>query len=483
MRFVAKTARPETCLSVASKIWQDITRAAEQAYDRTEACKFTSLVGYEWTAAPGANNLHRNVIFRNERVPDLPVSYFEAPSIEELWSKLDDDCTDGTDGCEYLSIPHNSNLSGGLMFKIDDVQALGKQGAELRRNREPLVEIIQHKGGSECLPGAGVEDELCAFEKLPYSNFLGKYVSLMSEAPSSMAFVRGALTHGLAIEEQVGANPFQFGFVGGTDTHLAAAGAADEDIFLGHGGAGTPASEDLPPGLPDVLEFNPGGLTGVWAEENTRDSIFSALKRRESFATSGPRITLRMFGGWDYPTPLCGSAGFVERGYRSGVPMGGQLQPRKESDRHHVPAIAVWAQRDTVRPEANRVRLQRIQIIKGWIDSSGAKREKVFDVAGDEAFGASIDPTTCEIARGGFNNLCTVWLDPEFDASRPAYYYARVLEQPTCRWSTLLCNKGGVDCEKPGTIRPGFESCCDENHRRIIQERAWSSPIWFTPDS
>ena len=476
-RFDFCGAGGEHCLAAAHGPWQEIRAAAEAAQDRSAACAFTSFVGYEWTGATGSKNLHRNVIFRDERVPELPASYFEASSPEALWDVLERDCLEAGTGCDVLVIPHNSNLSGGLMFETRDGAPFDRAGA-LRRSRfEPLVEVMQHKGDSECRLGAGGEDELCAFEKLPYDDFQGKYVPWLANAPGDGSFVRDGLRRGLLVESRTGANPFRFGLLASTDTHLAAPGAADEEAFPGHGGAGTPAAESLPPGLPDDLEFNPGGLAVLWAEENSREALFAAMRRREAYGTSGTRPVVRFFGGWELPADLCRRGEFAAVGYAGGVPMGGVLSAR---DATGAPRFAVRALRDPGTPARPGTPLQRIQIVKGWVEG-GATRERIFEVAGARDNGASVDPATCEPRGTGFDALCTVWQDPSFDPETPAFYYARVVENPTCRWSAHLCLAAGVDCARPETVGEGFEPCCAEDHRWRIQERAWTSPIWVAP--
>jgi hypothetical protein len=467
------------CLQASGAVWREIQAAAEGAYDRSSACRFTSFVGYEWTGAVTSKNLHRNVIFRNAVVPELPTSYYETQTPQGLWAALRRDCNDRGTGCEALTIPHNSNLSGGLMFMPleDDGQPLTASGAAERAYFEPLVEVMQHKGDSECLPSAGTPDELCAFEKLPYDAFSGKYLSFLADPPAPSNFVRGALLEGLAQEARVGVNPFRYGIVASTDTHLGAAGAVDERGYPGHGGAGAPAAEELPKGLPDDLEFNPGGLAVLWAEENSRESLFAAMRRREAYGTSGPRLVVRFFGGYGLDEDLCGSPDFAAAGYAGGVPMGGVLPPAPAGA---APSFAVWALRDPGTAEAPGAPLQRIQIVKGWLEG-GRPRERVLDVAGNPGNGAGVDLPSCEPRGAGADQLCTVWRDAEFRPEEPAFYYARVVENPTCRWSARLCVAAGVDCADPAKLPEGFEPCCREDHRWTVQERAWTSPIWNAP--
>jgi hypothetical protein len=483
------------CLAAARTVWQDTRDAAEGAYDRSAACRFTSFVAYEWTGgADNGKNLHRNVIFRDEPVPELPISVMET-GIEaaRLWDALQHDCVDGLPGCEVLTIPHNSNLDGGLMFQSAETLGaeIGAAEAARRARWEPLVEVMQHKGDSECLLSGDTTDEACGFEKLPYDNFRGRYALLGADPPKPAQFVREALKRGLALEATLGANPFRYGIVASTDTHLGAAGLVSERTFPGHGGAGTPVGDEVPPGLADALEFGPGGLAVLWAEENTREALFAALERREAYGTSGPRHVVRFFGGWSHPEDLCERSDFVARGYADGVPMGGVLppppqrrrsRPRSEAEPSEAavaPRFAVQALQDPGSESEPGVPLQRIQIVKGWL-RDGATHERVIDVAGGPN-GASVDLASCAPQGAGHASLCTVWSDPDFDPREPAFYYARVLENPSCRWSQHVCAEAKVDCARPDTLGPGLEGCCDPLHRPTVQERAWTSPIWYAP--
>jgi hypothetical protein len=486
----------ELCRGNARAAWGDIQAAAEEAYDRTQACSFTSFVGYEWTATAGNGfNLHRNVVFRNEKVPDLPGNWVDNRSAFHHWQQLQAECVDGKPGCDALTIPHNSNISGdGLMFQtaklagMDDFGApVDREEAKLRQRWEPLIEIMQHKGDSECLLGGDTVDEACGFEKVPYDSFAGATIAqsvpdvdgglVDPDAPKRSAMVREALKKGLALEQQLGANPLKFGIIASTDTHLGTPGLIDETDSKGHGGAGRAAGAGLATGLPDNIEYNPGGLAVVWAEENTRDSIFSALQRRETYGTSGPRPVVRFFGGWDYEASMCNGEGFAQQGYDGGVPMGGDLAARGDAS---APRFAVSALADPGSDDSPGAPLQRIQVVKGWVDAKGSVHEKVYDVAGG-ANDASVDTATCERQGEGARSLCSVWSDPDFDASQGAFYYARVLENPSCRWSQHLCIAAGVDCSDAATIASGFEPCCAADHQPTVQERAWTSPIWYQP--
>jgi len=475
-RFSFCGAGDAVCLAETGLIWQDTKDAAEEHYDRTDACSFTTFAGYEWSGATNFTNLHRNVIFRNENTPALPTSYYEAPTAEGLWNDLQSGCLDGVAGCDVIAIPHNSNLSGAGIFLLenDDSTPLAAPDAAFRARMEPLVEITQHKAESECHPQFSTTDELCGFEKIDQG-------SLIPGSPHfELNYTRNALMEGLEQEEALGVNPFQFGVIGSTDGHLAMSGATREDEYDGHVGSfdAMPAQRVL-----DFTTFhagaNPGGLAVIWAEENSRDALFAAMRRREVYGTSGTRPLVRMFVG-DYPDDLCSSPDFVDVGYRRGVPMGGELGAVNKSK---SPTIAVQAMKDPGPAGLPGTALQRIQIIKGWVDGTGTAQEQVYEVAGDPDNGASVDEPTCTPTGVGFDSLCAVWEDPDFDASQRAFYYARVVENPTCRWTTYLCNDQGVDCSMPGSIPAGFELCCDPGLQKTIQERAWSSPVWYRPDS
>ncbi len=471
----------ELCRDAAGAPWQEILDAAEEHYDRSPACRFTTFPGYEWTGSAGLGaNFHRNVIFRNAQVPDRPTSFIDAPKLKGLWQRLDAECRNAGTGCEVLVIPHNSNLGNGMMFATTrpDGAPLTSADARERASYERLVEVMQHKGDSECHLDFSPEDELCGFEKLPTSSFGGRYFSLFAEPPVERQFLRRVLADGLALDRELGANPFQYGFIASTDTHLGTPGLVAESAdYPGHGGAGTPAGKELPPGLPDAYDFNPGGLAVLWAEENSRDALFRAMWRREAYATSGPRIVARFFGGWDFPQAACDAGDIAAIGYEQGVPMGGELATGPDG---RDPVFVVSALRDPGTVTEPGTPLQRIQIVKGWVEGDTA-REKVFEIAGDPQNGATVDTTTCVPSGAGFDSLCSVWRDPTFDAAQHAFYYARIVENPTCRWSQKLCAARGVRCDDPDTVGPGLEPCCATDHRPVIQERAWTSPIWYRP--
>jgi hypothetical protein len=491
--------RPAGACEVASdSVWNDIRAAAEAAYDRTAACSFTSFVAYEYTGSTGGFNGHRNVIFRNESVPAHPTTSFETggTNAPALWQALFRDCIDALPGCDVLAIPHNSNISGGVMFP----EPTSIQDAAARIVFEPLVEISQIKGASECRfdrlagRGAGTEDELCAWENRPpqmQSEVPGvPYVVPIDEFPQSN-MVRNALKSGLAIQQRLGVNPFKLGFVGGTDTHNGTPGAVEEDER-----AGTHGDEDDTPreriSGRHIYE-NPGALAVVWAEENSRDALFEAMRRRETYATSGTRPVVRFFGGWKLNPNHCRKRAQLRRAYAVGVPMGSDLPKRVRKKR---PRFYISAVKDPGTEGHPGTDLQRIQIVKGWLDASGTTHEQVVDVVGDSTNGAWVTPS-CEPTGQGARELCTVWEDEDFDASQQAFYYARVLENPTCRWHTRVCQDMGLNPLLPGCrveaaarvrTNPGTEwaNCCfDERTDPFItpvtQERAWTSPIWYRP--
>ncbi len=478
----------ELCRAAGAGPWREMRSAAEQTYDRSENCEFTSLIGYEWTgASENLANLHRNVIFRNEKVPALPHSFVDEPTARGLWSSLEETCLDARTGCDALVIPHNSNLSDGYMFSPEDADGELYSAADLaKRSRlERLVEVMQHKGSSECYFGPQqMEDELCAFEQLPYDKFSGKFMSFTrSEPKPDDGFLRDVLNDGLLQKSRSGHNPYQMGFIASTDTHLGAPGAVSEVNFPGHGGAGTPASAEdgSTVGFPDDLEYNPGGLAVVWAEENSRDAIFEGLKNRETYGTSGPRMSVRFFGGWDLDRNLCEAPDYVEQAYRKGVAMGGELphQPKAGQD----PRFLLSALMDPGTIDMPGTPLQRMQIIKGWVDSEGTKHQRVYEVGGNVDNGASVDLLSCKPSGEGYKHLCRVWSDPEFKAAQHAYYYARVVQNPTCRWSQQICVANKVNCSNLGTIPSGLERCCSADHKPVVQERAWTSPIWYSPQA
>jgi hypothetical protein len=327
-------------------------------------------------------------------------------------------------------------------------------------------------------------DELCGFEKWSY-DFIGIPPGLFGPfVPETTSFVRTALMEGLVQEQQIGANPFQFGLIGATDSHNATPGLTNEEDYVTAGHLGTrdatPLLQTHPLGIGVVggIEANGGGLAVVWAEENSRDALFAAMRRREVYGTSGTRPLVRFFAG-RISKGLCERGDFVEKGYEGGVPMGGEIGNVRAG---RSPRFAVMALKDPGTVGSPGTPLQRAQIIKGWVDAGGTAHEKVFEVDGDPDNGAGVDLDTCATSGPGFDELCEVWSDPEFDRNERAFYYARVVENPICRWSTRLCNSQGIDCDVPASIPVGLEECCNPARPKTIQERAWTSPIFYRPE-
>lgn len=495
------------CPAAAARVWDQVQAASEAHYDRSAACRFTTFVGYEYTESPGFDNLHRNVIYRNKNVTEAPISSFDTGgrNVPELWRRLKTECRDAGTGCDAIAIPHNSNLSGGLMFP-------DPQSAEEAENRlafEPIVELIQHKAASECRfdrlagRGVGTNDELCTFEQNRTDN-LGSLGVLFGEiqteggAPVSIEsfgrrnLVRNALKDGLVLEAKSGLNPFRMGFIGSTDTHNNIPGATMEFDYPGHLGRRDAGWRNLQ----DHFEDGPGGLAVVWAEENSRDSIFAAMVHRETYATSGTRPILRFFAGYNLPADLCSMPDAVEQAYALGVPMGSELVRNAAGQ---APRFFVQAMKDAGTPAHPGTDLQRVQLIKLWVDAAGQPQERVFDIAGSEN-DASVDPQTCAPSGRGHDSLCAVWQDPTWQPGENAAYYVRLLENPTCRWSTRQCQAAGVnpfaaDCSERAAAATAvaheaggrgeiFANCCKDEanepfYSPLLQERAWSSPIWL----
>ncbi len=504
------------CDAADLSVWQTIQKAAEDNYDRSSECKFTTFVGYEYTDAPNQNNMHRNVIFRNENVTDMPVSTYDTGrgNFPKLWQLLREECIDTDSGCDVMTIPHNPNLAGGLMFRDPP----NRQELEDRLFFEPVVEMTQHKGASECrfdrLAGIGLDttDELCNFEQVVADNLtmLGsvhgkirtdRAAAVPIENFASRNMLRNALKAGLELEKSSGENPFVMGFIGSTDTHSATPGAADEESFAGHLGRRDSEYRNVQ----DHFFSNAGGHAVVWAEENSRDSIFNAIRRKETYATSGTRPIVRFFAGHGFDESMCESNNMVAAAYQNGVPMGGELSNKVDENGNTIqPSFLIDAVKDSGTARHPGTDLQRIQIIKGWAGQDGQTHEKVFDVVGNANNGASVNKDNCSTVGSGAKQLCSVWQDPEFQPDQNAFYYVRVLENPSCRWSTRQCQAAGVNpfakncknqailaneiAHERGAEGPVYDKCClaeeDEPfYSPIIQERAWTSPIWLKAES
>ncbi len=482
------------------KVWQETQDAAERWNKR---CEHTTFVAYEYSSFRLGSNLHRNVIFRNDKVPAAPLSHIEAPHDYQLWKWLASDCLDANTGCDVLAIPHNMNISNGRMFSLNYPGAWTKKAkaelAQLRMRIEPIIEIMQHKGDSECrngLPGVqGGVDELCNFEKMEDTIFRNEAGEIEAgecyEGPgadwvphlgpsclSRQSYARTALIEGLRQEQEIGVNPFKFGLSASTDTHNAIGGAVDEDNFPGHIGKADATIDDrisAREGKTGGISTNPGGLIGVWAEENTRDAIFNAMQRREVFGTSGPRMKVRFYGSWQYEESLCNNSDRNVLADSNGVAMGQDLPPLTSASNPQAPHFLVQAQADPGgHATAAGNDLQRLQVIKGWIGDDGDHHQKVYDIAGNPNNGASVNLNTCETIGSGHRDMCKVWHDPDFDASKRAVYYVRAVENPSCRYTQHDC------ISLPEGQRPA--ECNDPHYPKTIQERAWSSPIWYTPE-
>ncbi len=453
--------------------WARIVEAAERHNDPGN---FTTFVGYEYTTAAGnMENLHRNVIFRGGDAPEAPFSVRMSRDPQHLWEWMDEQRALGRD---VIAIPHNSNGSNGHMFRLTDFndQAFTREYVEQRMRNEPLVENTQVKGTSDTHPALSLNDEWADFELMTVK------VATDQESQPSGSYVRQALVNGLLLEETEGFNPFKFGVIGSSDTHVSA-GSFEEANYWGAAGmmdatAALRGSVPLPEaaGMQGMFaarrnsEYGASGLAVAWAESNTRDAIFEAFRRKETYSTTGPRMLLRFFAGYGFPEGIESMSDGVAEADGIGVPMGAELAAEGDDS----PNFVVWASRDS-----GSAALQRLQIIKGWIED-GEPREAVYDIACSDGLspdstshrcpdnGASVDIATCEISEGlGAASLSANWVDPEFDASQWALYYVRVLENPTCRWSTW------------DAIRNGTPPIPDLH--ATIQERAWSSPIWHIP--
>lgn len=484
------------CAAASIIPWDETIEAAEKWNDVSEDCERTAFIAFEYSSVRLGSNLHRNVIFKGTVVPKRPIGYLDAHREWRLWEILDKECLSSGKGCDALAIPHNSNISNGRMFAVDYAGASSNEAqaarAQLRMKLEPVVEIMQHKGDSECrngVPGVlGGTDELCNYEKFESLAFTqltgspdveacydGPFADYMPhKGPNCMSrnsYVRYALIEGMKEEARLGINPFKFGLMASTDTHNGTGGGVSERFYAGHLGWGDGTAvrrTSYISTIPGNASNSPGGLIGVWSPENTRASLFDSIRRKEVFGTSGPRITPRFFGGWDYDENLCSDSNLVAKAYAGGVAMGGDLPLGKGS-----PVFVASALSDPGTAAEPGTPLQRLQIVKGWYDDSGDHHQKIFDVAGDANNGASVDLNTCATSGSGAQQLCSVWKDPQFDADQRAVYYLRAVENPVCRYTTWQCNALPED-ERP-------ESCSGELPPKTIQERAWSSPIWYTP--
>jgi hypothetical protein len=479
MEIVHSLAQPDPPIASAKSVrnaWQAYTALADRY---NEPGLFTALIGYEWTAI-GGYNIHRNVIFRGDASVanrTVPFSQFDSQNPEDLWRHLEE--LEREIGAEVLAIPHNGNLSNGRMFTVETFagEPLTRSLAELRRRFEPLIEVTQIKGDGEAHPFLSPDDEFADFDTWDRSNLDGTEVK--EQSMLRWEYAREALKTGLMLEKDLGVNPYKFGMVGSTDAHTALTAVEEDNFFGKHSGVEPDPHrwEHVVIQAPDpklnVMGWQQaaGGYAGVWATENTREAIFDAMQRKEVYATTGSRMLVRFFGGWDFVASDAATRNPGQAGYAKGVPMGGDLRSAPSGK---SPTFLVAAAKDLYSGN-----LDRIQIIKGWLDAQGELHENVYDVAwsGDRRPGADgkvpAVGSTVDVANATWTNtigapeLIAVWEDPDFDASEPAFYYARVIEIPTPRWTAYEAKRFGVDMpdEVPMTL----------------QERAYTSPIWYTP--
>lgn len=483
--------------NVRQSVWNKVGARADR-YNAPGA--FTAFIGYEYSAMPGTKNLHRVVMFRDDASNTskvLPFSAVDSINPEDLWTYLAN--YEQTTGGRVLAIPHNPNTSGGAMFAMEqsDGSVIDVQYAETRARWEPLLEATQMKGDSETHPLLSPNDEFADYET--WNSWAGKPLPpgvARKDWQASLAgsYARSGLLRGLEIEQRIGANPFKFGMIGSSDSHTALS-TVEEDNFFGKFPSGSPAAERWDKGwgggaaiaeaseeagasheesgaiTPVNWAHAASGLAAVWAKENTRASLFDAMQRREVYATTGSRIVLRFFGGWDYPADADTRPDYVDIGYNGGVPMGGDLS---QAPGAKSPAFIIVAAKD---PDG--ANLDRVQVVKGWVDGTGMSHEKVFDVAWSGNRTRDINGklgkvgSTVDIAKASYRNtigaplLSATWRDPEFDAGQRAFYYVRALEIPTPRWTAY-------DVAFFGTKMP-------DNVPMVGQERAYSSPIWYRP--
>ena len=460
-------------------IWDHIVKTADKYNDPGN---FTALIGYEWTSLVKGGNMHRNVIYRDDATRAgmvAPMTMAEPYGSQDpldlyAWLEAYEEKTGGN----VLAIAHNGNLSNGIMFPIDRQytgRKLDKKYIEARAKWEPLYEVTQIKGDGETHPLLSPNDEFA-----DYATWDEGSLDLLTPKTDDMLqyeYAREALKNGMVLEEKFGTNPYKFGMVGGTDSHTSMVTAEEENFMGKHTGyEASPHRVTHPFQQTDTLvryswQMQAAGLQAVWAEENTRESIYAAMQRKETYATTGPRIGLRFFGGWDFTNNDVKNRQPAFNGYEKGVPMGGDMRPREGNK---APSFMVYALRDPI--GAN---LDRIQIIKGWTDSKGKTYEKVYDVAWSDnrkpGANGKLPPVgnTVDIKNANWTNtigaseLAAVWTDPDFDPKQRAFYYTRVLEIPTPRWIVYDAHRYGIELPADST--------------KIAQERAYSSPIWYTP--
>ncbi len=456
--------------------WHAYTALADKYNDPG---RFTALIGYEWTSL-GGNNMHRNVIFRGDSSVanrTVPFSQFDSKNAEDLWKHLA--AFEKETGASVLAIPHNGNLSNGRMFTVETFagKPLTKELAALRAQYEPLIEATQIKGDGEAHPMLSPNDEFADYETWDKSNLDGTE----AKTPDMLQweYAREALKTGLRLEKELGVNPYKFGMIGSTDSHTSFAAVEEENFFGKHSGVEPEPHrwEHIVIRAPDPKFTVKGwqqaasGYAGVWANENTREALFDAMKRKETYATTGPRMTVRFFGGWDFTDADTQTRLPANAGYAKGVPMGGDLSKAPSGK---SPSFLVAALKD---PYSGN--LDRIQIVKGWLDKDGKTQEKVYDVVwgGDRERRADgkLPPVgnTVDVESATWSNtigapeLIAAWTDPDFDPDQSAFYYARVIEIPTPRWTAYEAKRFDVEMS--------------DDVPMTTQERAYTSPIWYAP--
>lgn len=464
--FSLKDLQIDNIGEIVQNTWQHTVAAAERHNDPG---RFTAFIGYEWSSMPNAENLHRNVIYRGNQGPDIPYSSLDSENPEDLWTALEAQRKQGLDN---IAIPHNGNLSNGRMY--DTVTYLGEpitpEYAQRRMANEPISEIFQVKGSSETHPTLSPNDAFADFEIV--NQMLGR--DTQNSKPKG-SFMRDALRTGIEFAHERNYNPYQFGVIGSSDGHNASS-PIEEDNYHGKlplldGSAAIRLKQMylLPEEAQRAERWGAAGLAAVWARENTREALFGSMRAKETYATSGTRIQVRFFAGFNLADRLLADPNWVEHAYAKGIPMGGKLTTKTDQS----PTFIVHASKD-----AMAANLDRIQIIKGWVDSEGKSHEKIFDVAvSPNRKPASADPqidavgNTVDIAIASYTNtigspqLSATWQDPEYTPDQHAFYYARVLEIPTPRWSTYDAKALGINAPEPTSI----------------QERAVTSAIWLAP--
>ena len=461
--------------AMIQEIWDGVGATADKFNDPG---KFTAFIGYEWTSMPGGNNLHRNVLFRDsaDKTSQVrPFSSLDSNDPEGLWNFLAK--YEADTGGSVMAIPHNGNTSNGMMFAETalDGRPIDAAYAELRARFERIVEVTQIKGDGEAHPYLSPNDEFADYETWDFGNL--NFTVPKQDDMLQYEYARSAMQVGLRLQQRMGVNPYRFGMIGSTDSHTSLA-TAEEDNFYGKMGDSEPSASRATDGYINApvpikvlgWETVSSGYAGVWARENTRESLFDAMQRQEVYATTGPRMTVRFFGGWEFSKGDTERSDFASYGYAHGVPMGADLPDKTKAK---APSFMISALKD-----ASGANLDRIQVVKGWLDSSGESQEKVFNVAASgnrkirnnklKAVGNTVDVDNASYRNSiGAAQLDVVWQDPEFNPQQAAFYYVRVLEIPTPRWTTY--DAARLDAPLPDEVPA------------TTQERAYTSAIWYQP--